>query len=99
VFEPVDVLQGGIFGIVEATPRAPVADQFGVFEAVEGLRQGIVATPGRFVVPGAVEARRTTNTGSGCSRLRLSGWSELRPHVLELRFKTLPVLRAYRLHV
>src|SRR5665213_2436958 len=40
--EPVDVLQGGVLNIVEAAPRAPVPDEFGLVEAVERLSESIV---------------------------------------------------------
>jgi len=43
VVEPVDVLQGGQFEIVEATPRPTGTDEFGLVEPVEALRQGVDA--------------------------------------------------------
>ncbi len=43
VVEPVDVLQGGQFDVVEALPRAAAADEFGLVETDEGLGGGVEA--------------------------------------------------------
>jgi hypothetical protein len=40
--EPVDVLQGGRFQLVEAAPRPVPLDQFGLVEAVHGLGECVV---------------------------------------------------------
>src|SRR2546423_383682 len=40
--EPVDVLQGGVFHVVEPAPGPAVADQLGLVQTVEGFRQGVI---------------------------------------------------------
>jgi hypothetical protein len=42
VVEPVDVLGDGDLEVVDVLPRAPVADEFGLEQGVEGLGQGVV---------------------------------------------------------
>ena len=54
--EPVDILQGGVLHVVEAPPRATMADQLGLVQPVEGLGQGIVV---------AVAARADRGDGPG----------------------------------
>src|SRR3954451_24661930 len=60
VVEPVDVLQGGQFDVVEAAPGAAAADEFGLVEADEGLGGGVVVgvalAPDRAEGAGGVEA-------------------------------------------
>ena len=41
VVEPVDVLQGGEFDVVEATPGAAAADELGLVQDYEGLGGGV----------------------------------------------------------
>ena len=40
--EPVDPLQGGVFDLVDALPRAAPADQFGLVQPDDGLGQRVV---------------------------------------------------------
>ena len=42
VVVPVDPFQGGEFDVVEAAPRAPVVDQFGLKQADFGFGQSVV---------------------------------------------------------
>ena len=42
VIEPVDVLEGGEFDVVEASPRSLGVDELPLVEAVERLSHGVV---------------------------------------------------------
>ena len=58
VVEPVDVLQGGVFDVVQAAPGAAVPDQLGLVQPVEGLGE-------RVVIAVAARADRGDRTGLG----------------------------------
>ena len=47
VVEPVDVLEGGVFDLVEVTPRGPLADKFRLVEADHRLGEGVIVRVAR----------------------------------------------------